>query len=321
MANIVLASVAIAAIGACQGNRAEPPTTAADTVPADVTEPSAQDCAAVAPMQYDEHGSVHTIVSNQQPIDIQIVPSPSLWCSGGRAAAVVTFTNRGVGVEHLESPLFLVNGGMAKWPITQLASFDLAPGERHSVEVDVTVPAAPPGRYTLIVYGFDDDATITIDGPDPATMPTAVPPTTVFGADSSPCTGHDLTGVAVRRDGAMGNQRTDIVLTNVSGHPCLVFGQPTIEGIRPDGSTEPIPTTDGTYFGPLDSLPDNVVPTAGTVALMLGWGVACLDAGDAPQPWSQLRLLFMDGSYVDVNGGDVDSRCGLGLSNFGTLPT
>jgi hypothetical protein len=309
-AAVVLVAGGVVALAARHEADVAAPTTSAlpsTSAPSTSVAP-AEDCDANAPDQYDGLGSIHTIVPNAQPIDVAVTFSPLTWCSGGQADVTVSFTNHGVGIEHLQSPQLIVDGGPAKWPIATLAPLDLAPGEERKVTTHVQVPNAPPGSYTLHIYGFDGGASVELDGP-------------------VACDGSNLTATATAQDGALGNVRTDLVVTNTSAAPCLLLSPVRISGSekKNNGAVEPVEFHTGTYFGDPPPLPSRVLQPGASALMILGTSNGCDDPAQS-HLWSDLFISVADG-FFGYGGSAVSlyvpltlaqPTCGLSISAWGS---
>ncbi len=250
---------------------------------------------------YDQIGSMHTVVPSAQPITATITAIGDTWCTGGHGEADVTLTNTGVGVEHVQSPTLVLHGGAAKWTLETGASVDIPPGANSTFHASFMVPAVNPGEYGLIVYGFDGSSTITIDGP-------------------TLCTGADLsgTGVAAANDGAMSNDLTEVTFTNIGDHRCLLAQPEWIEGIGSDGTAVPLTTSRGTYFGDPSPRRDHALAPGASALLYLGTGTGCLDDAHPASPWPSIRihLAWPSIEFIDV-AVPLEATCGVGISALG----
>jgi hypothetical protein len=262
----------------------------------------ALDCSDTTAAEYDPVGSMHTVVPSGQPITATITTNRDAWCTGGEGEADVTMTNTGPGIEHLQNAQLVLSGGAAKWPLQSWEPFDLAAGESRALQASFQLPDVNPGRYGLLMYGYDGYTTVELEGP-------------------TVCATSDLMATGTTGDSAMGNIRTDIAITNVGTNPCLLSDPIAVAGLDPDGSATPLTVTKGTYFGDPPPLASHVLPISGRAVLNLNTGWPCLDDAHPSVMWSGLRLTFLPGpsfetSSVDVTV-DIDTACGLGISALG----
>ncbi len=249
---------------------------------------------------YDQIGSMHTVVPNAQPITATITPIGDSWCTGGHGEADVTLTNTGVGMEHVQSPMLVLHGGAAKWTLETAASVDIQPGATATFHASFTVPAVNPGDYGLIVYGFDSSSTVVIDGP-------------------TLCTGADIEGTGVAAsDGAMSNYLTEVTFTNVGDRRCLLAQPEWIEGVGSDGAAVPLSSSRGTYFGDPPLRRDHVLAPGDSELLYLGTGTGCLDDAHpaSPLPSIRIHLAWPSIEFVDV-AVPLETTCGVGISELG----
>jgi hypothetical protein len=270
------------------------------------TVPTTGDCAAVAPPNYDAIGTIHTIVPNTDPVDVTIVPDTDRWCAGGKGSVVVFFQNRGQDSVTLDRPTLILNGGIAKWEIGELrASLTLAPDEQVSIRAAVVAPPAPPGSYTLAIYGFlNSHVPITIDG-------------------AVECTGSTLR-VATSSVGSINsNLKTTVTVTNNTSSPCLLSTPLNASG-EAAGVQSPIQFTKSTYFGDPPALPSRVLQPGSSAMLWIDTGVTGVCGTPSPR-WTSLFLTiaFDYGGAaqpieVTASGAPFDTGCGLGVSAWGT---
>ncbi|MFM2076898.1 MAG: hypothetical protein RJA49_788 [Actinomycetota bacterium] len=302
-AAVVLVAGGVVALAVRHEPDGAAPTTSAlpsTSAPSTSVDP-AQDCDAIAPAQYDNEGSIHTILSNPQPIDVSVTFSPSAWCSGGRATVTITFTNHGVGIEHLQDPQLILNGGMAKWPIATLAAIDLAPGEHREVTTNVLVPNAPPGSYFVHIYGFDGGAQVGVRG-------------------AVACDGTNLSA-AVDVPDDVGSMRNNLVVTNISDSPCLLTTPWAVIALTGTNGFTQIPFEQRAFFGDPEALPTRVLQ-AGERALMF-IRVANEGCADPTKTYTWDRLQFWFGAPVGTTDLKADVHfpspaCGLFISAWGS---
>lgn len=274
----------------------------ASTVP---TEP--RDCSAPAVDAYDSYGTMHTIVESSQALEIELVALDAPWCPGGTGVVRVTATNVGAGQERLDPIHLILNGGMNKYTLVhddtvdEAGGLSLAPGTGMTVEYHVLVPAAPPGSYSLQVYGFGPGTDVRIDGP-------------------AACTTDHLSAVAGSSDGAGGKVMTPITVINTGTTPCFL-GKPLIVMGTDAGGTgdTQIPFDDGGYFAADDSRPSRVLKPGGSTTMVLTTDDSCLD--DTVSYWSTLQVTMdplLPSSFDVALGPDsrVQTQCGLFISGW-----
>ncbi len=250
---------------------------------------------------YDFMGTMHTVVPSGQPITATITPHGDAWCTGGQGEADVTLTNNAPGTEHVQDPRLVLHGGAAKWTLQEWPPLDLAAGESHTFAASFTVPGVNPGNYGLIVYGYDGFTNVTVEGP-------------------TVCATTDLSAIGTIGGQAMSNLRTDITVTNVGDHPCLLPEPNIIQGLNPPDAPTQLAFSKGTYFGEPPPLASHVLPVGGRVVLYLGTTPGCPN-DTSSVPWSGLRLSFVSSPSFELTvldvAVDVDTACGLSVSAYG----
>ena len=272
------------------------------------TVPTTRDCAAVAPANYDAFGTIHTISPNSQPVDVTITADSGSWCAGGNGSVLVTFHNRSRESVTVDRPtLILASNGPAKWDMGELrASLTLAPDERVSIPAAIVAPPAPPGDYTIAVYGFlNSNVPITIEG--------------LVVCDGS------MLSVSVRNLGsASGNVRTDVTVKNITAVSCILARPANVLGLTKAHTTAtPIEFTQSTYLGDPPGAPLRILAPDHSATLWLDSTIT----GVCGTPSSQWTLLDLNLAFdaqgaaipvqVESPGKPFDTGCGLGVSAWG----
>jgi hypothetical protein len=264
------------------------------------------DCSAPAVDAYDTVGSMHTIVESSQALDIEIEALGGPWCPGGTGLVRVTATNIGASQEELIPLQLILNGGMNKYPLALAKPLDetgglsIAPNSGITVEVHVTVPAAPPGPYTVQLYGFGSGADVRIEGP-------------------LACATADLAAVAGPSTGSALQVLTPITVTNTGTTPCFL-GKPVIVlGANGSAAATQIPFDDGGYYAANDSRPSRVLNAGEVTTVVLTTDNSCID--DTPNYWATLQLVLdlQLSSAVEVAFGPdsrVQTQCGLFVAGW-----
>jgi Protein of unknown function (DUF4232) len=129
--------------------------------------------------------------------------------------------------------------------------------------------------------------------------------------DARPCQPSDLT-VRVNDYGAgMGNLNLPVDFENRSGSSCVLLGEPTLVGVRADGSLVRLHVTAGSYFGD-PGPPSNIAP--GQVAALNISGVTACSVGLG---YPKFRLGLPGGGSVEIPTKGFPVGCGVWLSEFG----
>ena len=278
------------------------PPTGSSTAPAATTIPL--DCSDASLAGYDFIGSMHTVVPSGQPINATVTLHGDALCTGGHGEADVTLTNNGPVIEHVQNPQLVLSGGAAKWTLQEWPPLNLAAGESRTLAASFPVPGVNPGSYGLFLYGYDGYTNVTVEGP-------------------TVCATSDLTAVGVIGGEAMSNLRTDITITNVGNHPCLLPDPNIIQGLNPPEEPTQLAFSKGTYFGDPPPLASHVLPVGGQAVLWVGTITGCVET-QPPKPWSGLRLSFTSTPSFELTVLDVavvsDPPCGnLSISSYGRV--
>ncbi len=142
--------------------------------------------------------------------------------------------------------------------------------------------------------------------------PTAQP----YPTDARPCGPNDLKVSAGDVGAGLGNTNLPVAFVNISASTCLLNGEPTIGGLRSDGTLVPLPIADGSYFG--DPGPTANIAPGGAAALNISGADACPAAlSGKRQVYSNLRIGLPDGGSIDVGAHGFDTVCGVSVSRFG----
>ncbi len=276
------------------------------------TIPAPRACSAPAVDSYDFFGSMHTVVQSAQALEISIEALDAPWCPGEVGVVRLTVTNVGAGQEQLDPVLLILNGGMPKYQLTHRSDesepdvLSLAPGTGITVEYHVTLPAVPPGSYSLQVYGFGPGTDVQVAGP-PA------------------CDTVDLAAVAGVSDGAGGHEMTPITVTNTGDATCFLGKPVVVMASAADGTTtaSPIPFEEGGFFPVIDPRPSRVLAPGESTLVVLTTENSCLEPATSPMYWSQVQLWTgpQGNSNVVVDLGPdnrVQTECGLAISGWAT---
>ena len=158
-------------------------------------------------------------------------------------------------------------------------------------------------------------------GPSESTSTTAtVPLTSAVEANAKVCSGGDLKSVAdPHYDGAMGNVKLIVRLTNASDAPCwMPASSPTLSGIRGDGTVVAFNAPGGgTYFGNPSPFTGPLRPGAQAAVWINGGEASSCVTDGSSQTWKAMLLGLPDGSTVEFTTG-FDTICGIsGISLFG----
>lgn len=266
----------------------------------DPTVPDGPRCTLPDVTEYDEIGTMHTVVPNTQPLDASvIVESGGPYCSGDSIVVAITVHNLGVGFESV-TPRLILGGGANKYPIADLPAFDLKPNETRTQSYELTLPAAPPGDYWVGLYGFGDIAPITLANPplcDETTLETTAAKESALGADYTFITG-----------------------TNVGQGNCFVSRVLWVENIV-DGVPAQVPASGVLEDLRLPPLLSHVLRPGDSVGIVVGTNRWCLDDPVVEQPIGVLAL-YMSGTVippvtVDLRDVAVQAACGVAISDWG----
>jgi hypothetical protein len=145
---------------------ATPPTT-----PGAAAEPAmyVSGCDHPLPDEFDEIGSVHTVVTpdNATDFEVRISYPPTRLCPTGTVTVRLTITNVSDAPTVFAAGRGLIlSSGLAKWNIGSIPDMRLAAGATVTVRVTGAIPAGlAPGTYTLFAEGYSGDTTITVSTP------------------------------------------------------------------------------------------------------------------------------------------------------------
>lgn len=282
-------------------SNAQAPSTVAHSA-GDPTVPDGPRCTLPEIDEYDELGTMHTVVPNTQPLDASVtVDSKGPYCSGDSMIVTISVYNRGAGVENV-TPRLILAGGANKYPVAELPAFDLQPEETLTQSLEVTLPAAPPGDYWLGLYGFGDIANITLANP-PLCDETRIEP-------------------RFTSDGAAGTEYLFIALPNVSAGPCLL-GPERWAGAIVDGVEQALPSPYALDPELLPPLRSPLLQPGESAGLVVATTNGCLDGTVMPQPIGVLALhLSMGGTplTVDLRQSGAQTACSFAMSSWGGAP-
>ena len=314
---VVAAALALVLAGAValgsRRDRAEPQVASVTTVaPAqstvaqssgDPTVPDGPRCTLPNVTEYDEIGTMHTVVPNLQPLDASVkVESDGPYCSGDSIVVTVTVHNGGVGLETV-TPRLILGGGPNKYAVAELPAFDLQPNETLSQSHELSLPAAPPGDYVLGLYGFGLGANITLANP-PLCDETRLETTAIS-------------------DGAMGTHYAFITGTNVSDGTCFIGPVRRVDNLV-DGVPRPLATSGMPEHPGLPALQSHVLQPGDSVGIVAATTSGCLDGTVLEEPIEVLALHMssrgMTPVTVDLRAVGLQSACGFMLSDWGAAP-
>jgi hypothetical protein len=173
-----------------------------------------------------------------------------------------------------------------------------------SIPAAVVAPPAPPGDYTVAVYGFlNSNVPITIEGAVECTGSTLKVATDSVGSISS-------------------NLKTTVTVTNITSSPCLLPG-PVVVTARLGELQPAVQFTKSTYFGDPPGLPSPVLQPGASAMLWLDTAVTGVCGTPSPK-WASLSLQLSLGSgeppqpiEVKASSAPFDTGCGLGVSAWG----
>ena len=256
---------------------------------------------------------MHTILENVQPLRVTIEPVDAPWCTGGSGRVRFTITNDGTDDETLDAFRIILNGGMAKYPLLPSNSaaartpVALAPAETRSWDLEVVIPAVPPGQYPLQLYGFSESAMVEILGP-------------------RACATDDLAAVAGPTDSAMGHSSTAITVTNVGDDACFIGTPLWAQGTAAGGSTPQLTVDFGapSYFPTTDPRPSRTLLPGERTITILATSAACVDTV-VPTYWTHLQLVldWSRHAVLDIDlgaGSAVQTDCGGAFSGWSVAP-
>lgn len=181
-----------------------------------------------------------------------------------------------------------------------------SPDSSQSSMLESAAPVAASASATPLSTGLDE--VTWVDRPvAPFVEPTAVP----LPTDARPCQASDLT-IRVNDFGAgLGNLNLPVDFVNRSDSTCVLLGEPTLEGVKADGSLVRLHVTAGSYFGD-PGPPSNIDP--GQVAALNISGVSACSVGTF---YPTFRLGLTGGGSVDIPTKNFPVGCGVWLSEFG----
>jgi len=163
-------------------------------------------------------------------------------------------------------------------------------------------PAAPSGPVVPWV-----------DRPAPAYVwPTPKP----YPTDARPCVPKDLKVSAGDVGAGLGNVNLPVTFVNSSESTCVLKGEPTIGGLKADGTLVPLAVTSGSYFG--DPGPPANIATGEAAALNISGADACpAILGGKHRVYPTIRIGLPGGGGIDTAAHDFDTVCGVSVSQFG----
>jgi hypothetical protein len=109
----------------------------------------------------------------------------------------------------------------------------------------------------------------------------------------------------------MGNLDLPVDFVNRSASPCVLLGQPTIEGVKADGLLVGLHVTAGCYFGD-PGPPSNIAP--GQVAALNISGVTVCSVGTI---YPMFRIGLPGGGSIEIPAKNFPVGCGVWVSDFG----
>ena len=326
-ATLVLVAGAVVALVARADER-HPTTAPATTVPngseaatastaqASSTTVPTLNCPTPHAAYYDIVGTMHTLVADTRDISVAITLETPVVCTEGGVATEVVFTNHGTTTEHLQYPQLILNGGMGKWVLAEFLPFDLAPGASHTERSAASLPAVQPRTYSLTVldsngYLKGNEVQLTVQGPD---LPTFPPPTTLSPLAPVRCAASDLTATSAHSSAGTLGERTDVVLTNVSGRGCTYLSVESVAAFAADGSVQPFDLQPDETLGNPPELTDGVLAAGASVTVRFHWTQSC-EPAVASRSVTVLRLtLPAQMGDVDVLVDPFDVACTVGIA-------
>ena len=177
----------------------------------------------------------------------------------------------------------------------------ITPGTSEPVP-QTTVPPTPtarsdtPSSETTAISNASTESTVS------ATTAVEPPPAIAGGTVARSCSATDLSAAVSGGpgDGAMGNIKLVVTVTNTSSTPCLLADQqPTLAGVADDGTVAPIESVfGGTYFGNPPVLVGPLQAGASS-ELWIGGGQPTFCAPSDPSTtWSAMQLGLVDGTSI-----------------------
>jgi hypothetical protein len=115
-------------------------------------------------------------------------------------------------------------------------------------------------------------------------------------------------------DGAMGNHRVVVRVTNTSSSICELTGYPALEQVFADGRVVPLKTPHGTYFG--EPSPQTLVDPSATVEFWIGTSLCDEYTGELGDGWRTFQLDLASGTSLRF-ANQADLMCGFSVSRFG----
>lgn len=271
--------------------------------------PQPERCTLPGVVEYDDLGSMHTVVPNTQPLEASVtVHSDGPYCSGDTITVNYTVRNRGVGVETFE-PYIILSGGANKYSLATPVPLRLEPGQQITTSEEVTLPGVPPGQYWIGLYGLGAIANITL----------ANPPM---------CDATHLT-TSVATDVAGGGMRFAFVTaTNVAEDACFLGPVRRIGNVGKDlaGQTveQQLVVTAPVVLPSLPRLESHVLQPNASAGIVVATSNGCLDGAVVERP---IGLLALHLSYILDNAVTVDlvdkgfqTACSFGISDWGGAP-
>ena len=189
-----------------------------------------------------------------------------------------------------------------------VASGSPAPPQDLSSASPATAGASPSAPTSAAATASPASRIIPwVDRPVAAYVaPTPVP----YPTDARACQAADLAASAGDVGAGLGNINLPVSFRNVSDSTCVLKGQPTIAGLRSDGTVVVLRVSQGSYFGD-PGPPANLAPGA-VGALDVSGGDSC-----SQRVYPKLRIGLPGGGSLDVAAGGFDTGCGVSVSQFG----
>ena len=179
-------------------------------------------------------------------------------------------------------------------------------------------PVSPPTPARSVTPGGSTASPTTATGPSTTVVEVVGATDIAKGAPAArPCTGSDLQAVADPiADGAMGNVKHVIHLTNISDTACdIPTGPLSLSAIDASNNIVPLATGPETYFGDPAPLTGPLAPQ-GTAVVWLGGGQPTLCKASAIT-WPGFYLELPDHTRVRF-ASNIDTGCSIGISIIGS---
>jgi hypothetical protein len=218
------------------------------------------------------------------------------------------------------APRYAPRGGrlIALLAIAGLASgcvvASTAPESSQPTSGTSSAPTKPGASALASAPSASSGAVVSwVDRPAPGYVePTPRP----YPTDARGCGPKDLKVSAGDVGAGLGNTNLRVDFANTSDSACVLKGEPTIGGLRADGTLVPLPITEGGYFG--DPGPTaNIAPRA-VAALNISGADACPAAESGKhRVYPKLRIGLPNGGSIDTAAHGFDTVCGVSVSQFG----